>query len=431
MFEFIFITIFAICFAYLAWRDLKLALALIVFLLPAYLLRFQVWFIPMTILELMILIVFGAFVWLRITNRYECTNDKLSFSSYKWLILALIFFSTIAVFVSSNKLASLGVWKAYFIEPILFFIVFINTIKTKKDLKRIFIALGLSAIIVSAFAIFQKFTGLFIYNAEWQAEATRRVTSFFGYPNAVGLYLAPIVVLFAGIALQKLQKITKVTKMDGLQIFGCAAVIILGGMAIWFAKSEGAMAGVAFGLIFLGLFFKKLRSATLIFLACCLLAFIFIPQVNHFIIEKATLGDYSGNIRVIIWQETIQMLEQSPIFGVGLSNFQTAIQPFHHTFRLYEIYFYPHNIILNFWTEIGVLGLLTMILLVIKIFTNYLKVKNEENKGLYLILLCVMIAILVHGLVDVPYFKNDLAVLWWLIFGVSNILLYNKDILKA
>ena len=34
--------------------------------------------------------------------------------------------------------------------------------------------------------------------------------------------------------------------------------------------------------------------------------------------------------------------------------------------------------------------------------------------------------ILVHGLVDVPYFKNDLSVSWWILFGLSIVLLKNK-----
>jgi len=30
-----------------------------------------------------------------------------------------------------------------------------------------------------------------------------------------------------------------------------------------------------------------------------------------------------------------------------------------------------------------------------------------------------MIVLLVHGLVDTPYFKNDLSVLFWLIIGLG------------
>ena len=33
------------------------------------------------------------------------------------------------------------------------------------------------------------------------------------------------------------------------------------------------------------------------------------------------------------------------------------------------------------------------------------------------LLMATMVALLVHGLVDVPYFKNDLSVLFWLIVG--------------
>ena len=56
----------------------------------------------------------------------------------------------------------------------------------------------LLAFLVSILAIYQKVTGNLIDNALWSAGATRRVVSFFGYPNAVALYLGPLVMLFFG-----------------------------------------------------------------------------------------------------------------------------------------------------------------------------------------------------------------------------------------
>lgn len=43
---------------------------------------------------------------------------------------------------------------------------------------------------------------------------------------------------------------------------------------------------------------------------------------------------------------------------------------------------------------------------------------------------CAMIALLVYGLVDVPYFKNDLAILFWIIVGIV-IVIYNNSRRRA
>jgi hypothetical protein len=46
--------------------------------------------------------------------------------------------------------------------------------------------------------------------------------------------------------------------------------------------------------------------------------------------------------------------------------------------------------------------------------------KNEDNykKVIALGLIAAMIAMVGHGMVDVPFFKNDLAVMWWLMIGL-------------
>ena len=131
--------------------------------------------------------------------------------------------------------------------------------------------------------------------------------------------------------------------------------------------------------------------------------------------------------------------------GAGLAGYQTAIKPYHQEGIFFnfdndpnfrnnlvfggadykakhwqptEIYLYPHNFFLNFWSETGLLGLVAILLILIKFFTDYLRT-DEARRPLYLILISVMIAIVVHGLVDVQYFKNDLSVLFWLVVGMG------------
>ncbi|HCC22624.1 TPA: hypothetical protein DF272_00390 [Candidatus Falkowbacteria bacterium] len=436
--EMVLLIIFVAIFTVLSWRRMNLAVGFLIMALPTYLIRFDVAGIPMTVLEVMILVVIMVFFIkrrqmfftkkLRFIYFYKNLVEGLCFSNYKWLMLAILVVATLAVWFSPARLAALGVWKAYFVEPMLLFVVIINTIKTKEDFWQLINFWGVGAVIVSAAAIYQKITGQFIPNELWAAEETRRVTSFFGYPNAVGLYLAPVVVMFAGRLITRKAGFARMMEWTGLKsVIIDFWVIICGAAAIWFAKSEGAMVAVLVGGLILGLLIKKLRVLTLMTVAAGLLVLLLVPEIQTLVMAKATLSDFSGNIRLIIWRETIQMLGDSPIWGGGLAGFQTAIAGYHHAARVFEIYLYPHNIILNFWSELGILGVIFFSFLLIKFFYNYFKA-YRENQAIYLILIAVMTTILVHGIVDVPYFKNDLSVGWWFLFALSVVLIKRKNI---
>lgn len=400
--------IFIIFFAYLAWQRPVWAIAFLVAFLPGYLLRFKVGFLPMTLLELMLLILF--LVWLArclLVWPLQDFTELKKIGPWRWPIILFLLAATIAVVTSPNIRSALGIWKAYFIEPVLFFLVFITTIKERKDLKLIFLALGFSALYISVIAIYQKFTGFAIPNLFWQAEATRRVTSIFGYPNAVGLYLAPLIVLFFSfLASEKWRQNFKIYFF----IF-CAAIFSF--LAIIWSKTEGAWLAVGLGIFFFCLFRKHLRIVAVAALVLFFIAMLISPAMLNYFQQKALLQDYSGKIRLSMWQETWEMLQDRPLFGSGLAGYQQIIAPY-HKLKGIEIYLYPHNIILNFWSETGILGLLAFLwLLAIFFYYGWRRRKQTIAKGL----MAAMMAILAHGLVDAPYFKNDLSVLFWLMIG--------------
>ena len=179
---------------------------LLIAVLPAYLIRFSIFGLPSTLLEIMIGAVF--LVWL-VKNFTLIKNNFLkNFKKqgkwikvnypFDWEIVLLLFIALVAAWAAGFSTASLGIWKAYFFEPTLFFIVVLNVMKGEKGREKILWSLAISALVVSLLAIYQKITGQLIDNTLWAAAATRRVVSFFGYPNAVGLYLGPIVLVMVG-----------------------------------------------------------------------------------------------------------------------------------------------------------------------------------------------------------------------------------------
>ena len=437
----------------LALYRLDWALLLIVSALPAYLIRFKLGPLPLTLLEAMILL--AAFVWLAKdfwpNNRSwlmlggKRPADRLRYP-YAWQMIAILVISLFAVWVANLSLGALGIWKAYFFEPILLFILLINTFKQRSDMRRLALALAFSATAVALLAVYQQLTGRLISNPFWAAEETRRVTSFFGYPNAVGLYLAPISSLLLGALLSE-KRCLSVGKI----IFGGA--LFLSWLAIYFAKSEGALVALAASLAFLGLVYsRRSRLATLIIVGLTVSSLFMLDSWRGWVSDKIFLRDLSGEIRKQQWRETIEMLQDGRLVsGSGLDNYQASIAPYHQEGIFYnsdnlpnfhsivwasstlqkkywqpvEIYKYPHNIVLNFWTEIGLAGLLIFVWLIARgLWLNWQAVANraaEDLRPFSIGVIMALISILVHGLVDVPYFKNDLAALFWIVLAIGSL----------
>lgn len=437
---------------------LDLALSLIVALLPSYLIRFNIFGIPMTFLEAMILISFA--IWfikatkLKLTTWFKGRTTRRPYPFGLEIIIILVL-SFIAVGISDFSLAAMGIWKAYFFEPILLFILIMNVFQDKVGRKKILLGLLLGALATALLAIFQQATGVFITNPFWANEETRRVVSWFGYPNAVGLFLAPLVLVLSGwlftLHKEKKQTILKIT---------IATTIILSAAAIYFAKSEGALIGIMAGAWLMAILANKYTRLAAIIGAIIISAFIFItPTYQTYALDKITLSDLSGEIRKQQWKETMETLHIWPatILGNGLSNYPQTVAPYHQEgiffnrdkienfdSRLYgsaelrakywqpvEIYLYPHNIFLNFWTELGLLGALAFMWLIIKYLVISVKLFFTKKNYLALGLFGAMSAILIHGLVDVPYFKNDLAALFFILLALLGILIaeqkFNSD----
>jgi len=502
----ILILLYLIFYLILAKIRLDLAVMLILAALPSYLIRFQILGIPFTVLEAMILISFavwlifhtefknfirGKYGWKKFQkNRKERIKYPLGIE-----IILLLIVSFIAIAVAGFSDSALGIWKAYFLEPVLLFILVLNIfqISNKKPgflIKKILWPLAISMLVISIVAIFQKITGLWIFNELWAAEETRRVTSFFGYPNAVGLYLGPIIMVMVGwlstiiarsnpaLAGERRSNLVSIAAISGLlrrflpagrqkaprndriEVLFIGLTIVLSLLSIYFAKSEGALVGLLAGFMVFGLLAnKKSRWATVVLIIFLSSAILLYSPTRDYAIDKLTLRDLSGEIRKQQWRETWQMLRDGRfVTGAGLANYQKAIAPYHQEgiffnqdndpefhrhivwnkeyhkahWQPVETYLYPHNILLNFWTELGLAGMLLFIWIIVKFWVMGAGIIRNSNvaseKYLVIGLMCSIVVIVIHGLVDAPYFKNDLAVMFWLLAAMIN--LYNLKITK-
>ncbi|MBS4014953.1 MAG: O-antigen ligase family protein [Candidatus Latescibacteria bacterium] len=448
----------------MTWCKPKPALFLIIILLPIYQLRFQFFGLPTTYLEIMIIIASVSWFIKKIINN-RCPDggclksENLKFScqpeikNWKVLILAWLLIGLFAVLISLDKWGALGHWRAYFLEPILFLIIFISLIKEQKDLKFVFYALSFLALFVSGWAIYQKITGQGMASLEaWQYPLTLslRSTGPFPHSNFLGLILGPLIILFLGQLLFSLK--SDFFNFKKLLVVSYWLLVISSSLlAVIFAKSEGAIVSIIVGLVIFFICYLR-RRERLIFVISLFLIFIylfFLSPWQTLVQQKITFQDLSLKLRLNIWQGAWQMI-RAHSFGVGLRGYQQLAFQYQDPFSLpgvegvisNEFHPYPHNLFLTLWVELGSLGLVVFLLIVYhffksgfeKLFKNLKfsrlksgsifdgKIKNhrivKKEDILTIALIASMVVILTHGLVDTPYFKNDLAVLFWIIIGL-------------
>lgn len=445
----------AAAFVVLAVWRLELALQVLLFLLPTYLWRTHIFGVPTTFLEVMILTM--AIVWL-IKNRHELLSGiktrlkggKTRRYPFDWEMIGVLIVALLSAGIAGFSLASMGIFKAYFFEPILLFLIIFNVIGPSKEYEKITRPLILSGVAVALVTWYQYFFNISFLNPSlsWQAEG--RAVSIYGFPNAIGLYLAPLVALAVAWLIERYKK--SGWQAPQTQVLSGAVTLMIG--ALVFAKSEGALIGLLAACLVLLFCYARVKKFLLVFFIM-LVALMAVPQLRNLTIEKATLSDLSGVIRQQQWRETWQMLKTDNrfLFGFGLDNFQQTVAPIHQEgvfynfdhdpkfrsqlvfgppeykishWRPIDSYKYPHNIFLNFWVELGILGALLFVWIIIKYLTISAQLaKVSPQKWLVLGLIAMMTAQIVHGLVDAPYFKNDLAVLFWVEIALLSILLVN------
>lgn len=414
-------------------------ISITLFSLPLYIIRCSnfpwcVSPIPFTLLE--ILIVTTLFVWLYVRLQ-ETKSPKKIFTeirrriSLKFQLLTAFFLlaSFVAVFVSSDPRGALGIYKAYFIEPILLGIVIFDYLVRTKNIKLIIWSLAGSGVWISLLSIIQKTFG-FNPGNPLEFFERGRVSAVYSTSNAVGLFIGPIIFILLGYYFLKKEENEKISFFTEKKIILLSILTLLLGQYV--SGSRGGYLGLLAGLIF---FFgfptlkeiieKYLGSVVrffVIFGGIFLLGnLIFLFNISNFFqfTEKVpTLNNLNG--RFCIWEGTSKMLLDRPIFGAGLDGFDKTY-PNYRTCNPEEP-LYPHHILFNFWSEVGLFGLISFILLGFLVFSELINL--QEKNYLVLGVASALVEILFHGLFDVPYFKNDLSVLFWLILVLGIYLIY-------
>jgi len=371
--------------------------------------RWHYGFYPTTLLEHAIGATVIAFViesWRGGVRRFTWRTP------YTIPILLFIVAGLISVFAAPSLQAGAGLYRAYILEPLAFAFVLVHVVTSPRRAFAVLSGLGIAGIAVAA------------PNAVTVLEALRTHTYdviqtppvvIYTTANALALFLGPSVAVAAAILLHASDRYARA---------GSAIFLVVAGPAMLLTFSRGgylAMAAVAVGLALSHR--RRLWLLAGVVAAGILIAAI--PPVFHRLevefqnVNGSTFFGRAG--RIELWSATLQMLREHPIFGAGLSGFADRIAPFwnaNHPERFID----PHNIVLNFWVETGVLGVIAMAWILVLAFRTAWQGSRSSDvnwRAIEIGILLAMVAVAVHGLVDVPYFKNDLSLQFWTLLGLA------------
>ena len=341
-------------FILLAAKKIKFSLVIINILLATYLIRFNIFNIPFTFLEMTILALTA--VWL---VKVILKKEKIYLSSYFSIILLFLLVGIVSVFISPDIKAALGIYKAYFIEPALYFLVFINVIKERKDIKLIVFSFGAAALVISLIAVWQ-YLNIFPGLEPYISETPKRATSLFEFPTAVGKFLGPIICLFLALIFVGKEKI----KTNWRYLTYLWGVIIFSLLATIFSFTRAALLGILAAFILIR-FFSRYKKIIWFSLLVIILIFMAIPWSREQIFSVVSGSDTSTDVHVIMWQGTWKMLKAHPITGAGLAGFPEVYNLYRDAAHT-ELFPYPDNFFLAVWAELGLAGVALFCWLIIK-----------------------------------------------------------------
>jgi O-antigen ligase len=312
---------------------------------------------------------------------------------------------------------SLRELRTLIVEPVAYFFVVRAVAQTPKQAWRIVGALLMTTTLVAAFGIGQSLFG----GAVTEVGGVRRIQGTYLSPNHLGLLLGRVLPFLVALA-------WLVAARRRLAVVGavvCAAALGLSfSLGGWLGTGAGLLvvAGLAGGR-------RAVAAAATVgvIVALAALPLLQVERVlGHFDPQRGTTL-----VRIQLWQAAIELLRESPLFGIGMDNFLYRYPTYLPAGLAVEPNLsHPHNLILHFWLQLGLLGLAAAAWLLVqfvrRVWPYARSAQAQPAKALAVGSLGSMTDFVTHGMVDNSYFLVDMAFIFWMTLALSLTLTRSK-----
>lgn len=125
----------------------------------------------------------------------------------------------------------------------------------------------------------------------------------------------------------------------------------------------------------------------------------------------------SAASRTDIYRMNFHMIQTYPLIGTGLNQYQSyfadhQVEVLGSELNESHIPPHAHNFFMSFWTSLGLFGFAAMLTLIVGIFW---RAKFDPNNPAVF----VLVAIMLHGLIESWYWKQEMAYFFWIMVMLS------------
>lgn len=339
---------------------------------------------------------------------------SLQFPS-RYPVLFFLFALWLSCILSVNPLNSIkSIYK--YITYLIAFYAALKTTETEK--RRIILTLFFSAALTGIIGIYQHFFGfhpIFDFLVKLRPDGfdfakkyleQKRIFSVFVTPTVFAGYIIIIIPIALGYLYEKKQ---------GFLYQPLTYLIAVLSICLLLTKSVGAFLGLAVGLMVFFMLSESLNKKILLPILGVFTILFFTIIIFRNYLRPEALPEFSTTIiqRKMFWRDTWEIIKKYPLRGIGLGNFAIPGTKF------------AHNSYLQIWAEMGILAIASYLRI---IFTSLnkgflrlkiMKLRGFAGTGLLNGLLAASCAFLVHNLVDFTFFTPEVALLSWLMLGLT------------
>ncbi len=292
------------------------------------------------------------------------------------------------------------------------FFVAKDAIDTEEKLNFVLWVLISVGAVIALYAIYQYIIGVEMDTAwvdEESFDITTRAYATFSNPNVLGEYLILVGSLAAGM-------LWKMKNWCGrLYYAGCFGVICLGLVA---TGSRGAMLGLMFSAgLFVLLSEKRLIPLGVVLLF--MMPFILPESLWARIASSVTMSDSSSLYRVSIYTAALDIIRHYWVTGIGIGAFNQIYPLF--SFEAANAY-HAHNLFLQEFIELGIVGFVVLLLLVLFFFQRlYSGMRTAPRRFRFLLgaIFGGFAGLLLQGMTDHLWFDYRMVLFFWCLIGIG------------
>ncbi len=374
-----------------------------IFFLQSYLIRFKIFSYPTNLQEILIALTTLSFFTHSI---FSNTFFKRIKKFYEHKILTVFSLLTAISILTVDPINSLDFFRhlKFLVFAIAFVYLFLETFETSDEKISTIKIGGFGAISFGIFSVIYNLSG---YNISHDL----RLLGPLDAAVYLAYYMTPFFIFFS---IQYIQDFTKNKKTNLI-----SAILLL--ILILATRSAGAMIG-SFLVISIYILknneIKILRSkATKTIIA--VIGITMLVGILYTKIIPAFQTNYSSlNERQEIWKTSLYLAKEPTnlLFGLGQGQFQeyylqSADKVLGHKPLDYYV-LQPHNIFFLFIFQYGALGLLFISICIYRAIKKTLLSENSTDKSSRIIFTFILLYFLLHGMIDTPFFKNDMLILF-------------------